>query len=90
MARPALRVYIAPGCAGCRTALTMVEAVRRSRPAQLVEVVDVSADPEAPLPAGVVGTPTYLLGGQVISMGNPEFDELLAQLDSVTDAVDDE
>lgn len=88
--RPTLRVYVAPGCASYRTALKMIEAVRQARPAHPVEVIDLADDPEGPLPAGVVGTPTYLLGGEVISMGNPEFAELLGRLDSAAAPVDDD
>lgn len=88
--RPILRVYVAPGCASYRTARKIVEAVRQARPAHPVEVIDLADHPEALLPAGVVGTPTYLLGGEVISMGNPEFAELLGELDSVAPRVEDE
>ncbi|WP_407319221.1 hypothetical protein UQW22_02250 [Isoptericola halotolerans] len=35
----------------------------------------------APTPRGVVGTPTYLLGDDIISLGNPELADLLLQLD---------
>lgn len=88
--RPALRVYVAPGCAGCRTALKLVDTVRHARPAQVVEVIDLADRREAPLPAGVVGTPTYLLGDRVISMGNPDLSELLGHLDSASDLLDDD
>lgn len=84
-ATPLLQVYVAPGCAGCRTALEIVEALRHARPDQRVDVIDISDDPELPLPDGVVGTPTYLLNGRVISLGNPELPELLTKLDAATD-----
>jgi hypothetical protein len=80
--RPALRIYIAPGCAGCRTALTLAETVRRARPGQPIEVIDLADQPDAPLPPGVVGTPTYLLGDDVVSLGNPEPGDLLRRLDN--------
>lgn len=79
-----LWVYVSPGCLSCRTALRIVDAVRRARPAQPVEVVDLSDDSDEPLPPGVIGTPTYLLGQRVISMGNPELGALLDQLDSAS------
>ncbi len=88
--RPILRVYVAPGCLSCRTALRIVDAVRQHRPAQPVEVIDLAEDSDQPLPAGVVGTPTYLLGRRVISMGNPDLAELLDQLDTASNLVDDE
>lgn len=88
-ARPVLRVYVTPGCAGCRRALEVAAAVRRARPAQVVEVIDLADRPGEPLPPGVVGTPTYLLGGRLVSMGNPELDELLRDLDAASTTVDD-
>lgn len=75
-----LQVVVSAGCAGCRIARDLVEAVRRLRPAQPVEVIDIGS-PAAPLPAGVVGTPTFLVGERVVSLGNPTLDELLATLD---------
>jgi hypothetical protein len=89
-ARLALRVYVAPGCVGCRTALSIADAVRQARPEQVVEVVDLSDQPYAPLPAGVVGTPTYLLGDRIISLGNPDLGQLLDELDSASLPLDDE
>jgi hypothetical protein len=89
-ARLALRVYVSPGCVGCRTAMRLANAVRRARPAQVVEVIDLTDQPDAPLPAGVVGTPTYLLGERIISMGNPDLDQLLDDLDSASVPTDDE
>jgi hypothetical protein len=60
--------------------MKLVEAVRQIRPRQPVEVIDLD-DPEVRVPAGVVGTPTFLLGERVVSLGNPTMDELLATLD---------
>lgn len=88
--RPTLRIYVAPGCAGCRTALDIAETVRHARPHQPIEVIDLAAQPDNPLPPGVVGTPTYLLDSDVISLGNPALDELLRRLDSVATAGDDD
>jgi hypothetical protein len=88
--RPTLRVYVAPGCVGCRTALRIADAVRQARPLQDVEVIDLADRPDAPLPAGVVGTPTYLLGDRIISMGNPDLGQLLDDLDSASALIDDE
>lgn len=88
--RPTLRIYVAPGCAGCRTALAVAETVRQARPDHLVEVVDLADHPDEPLPPGVVGTPIYLLDDVVVSLGNPELDELLHRLDTGVTPVDDD
>ena len=88
--RPTLRIYVAPGCAGCRTALTLAEVVRQARPDHPIEVIDLADQPDEPLPSGVIGTPTYLLDSEVISLGNPELTELLSRLDKAVTAGDDD
>ncbi|GGM62837.1 hypothetical protein GCM10012275_36940 [Longimycelium tulufanense] len=88
--RPPLRIYVAPGCSGCRTARTLAETVRHARPGYPVEVVDLAERPGASLPEGVIGVPTYLLGEVVVSLGNPEPAELLRRLDSGVVTVDDD
>lgn len=76
-----LRVVVSAGCAACRYSLELVELVRRLRPRQPVEVIDLD-DRAVAVPAGVIGTPTFLLGARVVSLGNPTLDELLATLDA--------
>lgn len=88
-ARPILRIYVAPGCAGCRTALDLAEAVRAARPHQPIEVINLADEPDKPLPPGVIGTPTYLLADEVIALGNPEMTGLLHRLDRVAAAAPD-
>lgn len=75
-----LRVVVSAGCVTCRYTMTLVEAVRRLRPRQPVEVIDLD-DPEVRVPGGVVGTPTFLIGERVVSLGNPTVEDLLATLD---------
>ena len=79
--RPTLRIYVAPHCAGCRTALELAEAARRARPNHAIQVINLSDHTDEPLPQEVIGTPTYLLDNEVISLGNPELEELLCRLD---------
>ncbi len=45
--------------------------------------------PGHPLPAGLVGTPTYLLDGRVRWLGNPDPDELLSVWDEHADPTRD-
>jgi hypothetical protein len=55
-----------------------------------VEVVDLDRlPPGQPLPAGLIGTPTYLLDGRVRWLGNPAADELLTVWDEHADATRD-
>jgi alkyl hydroperoxide reductase subunit AhpF len=79
--RPTLEIYVSPGCAGCPRAIVLADALRQHRPEQPVQVIDL-ADYQGPLPTGVIGTPTYRLGGEIISMGNPIWEELLARVDN--------
>lgn len=79
-APPLLQVVVSAGCAGCRRARELADSVRRLRPHHLVTVIELGDDDAGP-PAGVVGTPTFLLGGRIVSLGNPTLDGLLATLD---------
>lgn len=85
--RAVLRIYIAPGCASCQTALRLADTVRRRRPEQPVEVIDL-AEHDGPVPEGLVGTPTYRLGDTTIALGNPSLQELLDRLDNPRVEVD--
>ncbi|MDQ3990317.1 MAG: hypothetical protein M3291_14205 [Actinomycetota bacterium] len=75
-----MRVFVSAGCATCQRARELVDVVRRLRPQQPVEVVDLDVVAR-PMPGGVVGTPTFLLGERIVSLGNPAVAELLATLD---------
>lgn len=77
----ALRIFVAPGCAGCDTAVEMASAVGQIRPHREVVVIDLAENPVS-LPPGVIGTPTYLLDDEVVSLGNPTLEHLLGILDS--------
>lgn len=76
----ALEIYVAPGCVGCETAFRLADRLRQHRPGQPVRIIDL-ADFDGPLPSGVVGTPAYRLGEEIISLGNPSWEELLSHLD---------
>ena len=83
--REPLRVVVSAGCVACRRARELVDAVRELRPAQPVEVVDLD-DRDSVVPAGVVGTPTFLVGEEIVAMGNPGLRLLLDTLDAVPSA----
>lgn len=76
-----LRVYVSATCATCATAYRRIAEVRRLRPRQAIEVVDLD-EVEVVQPAYVFGTPTYCLGDRIISLGNPSLPALLAVLDA--------
>ncbi len=78
--RPRLDVVVAGHCLACASARRMARAVMESFPDLDVRILDVDVDA---IPAAVVATPTYLLDGRVISLGNPRREELWARLREV-------
>ncbi len=79
MAKPILAVYLLPGCPGCGRAYWMAGEVKRRCAQVQVRVIDLSL-PTATRPPNVFSVPTYLLDGRVISLGNPDIDQLVATL----------
>jgi|DewCreStandDraft_2_1066082.scaffolds.fasta_scaffold00475_36 hypothetical protein len=64
-----LEIVVAEECPGCAEARAIAAEIQARFPGLQV---DVSAlDSTRPVPAKVVATPTYLLNGRVISLGNP-------------------
>lgn len=74
----ALIIYVSEGCPGCARALATARAVEEHRPDITVDVVDLSDG--RMVPPQVFSVPTYLLDGQVFSLGNPQLAVLLASL----------
>ena len=70
-----LDIYIADHCENCQEALRLAE-VARSAPGVEVCVINLDTATEA-VPARIIATPTYLLDGRVVSLGNPRPDDLL-------------
>jgi hypothetical protein len=76
-----LRVYVSASCMVCDRTRQIVAQVREQRPTYLVDLVDLD-QPEAIKPVFVFGTPTYMLGERIISLGNPALQTLLDILDA--------
>ncbi len=81
MNHEALRVYVSAGCFLCDRTRQLVAEVREQRPAYPVELVDLD-QPDAVKPDFVFGTPTYVLGERIVSLGNPALATLLNLLDT--------
>ncbi len=75
-----LRIYVSASCPMCHRAHELVAEVRTLRPAYPVEIVDLD-QPDVQKPDGVFGTPTYILGERIISLGNPTLQTLLDLID---------
>ncbi len=79
-----LRVYVSSHCIGCDTARHLADWLRARRPDVPVTVVDVD-QPEANVPAMIIGTPMYTWNDQVLFLGNPSERKLLERLGDVYD-----
>lgn len=70
--KPVLRVYVATGCAASDMANERIMQLRRLLSDSLsIEVIDVHAAMKDEVPEAVFSVPTYVLDGQVVSLGNP-------------------
>jgi hypothetical protein len=82
---PLLQVYVSAACRSCLRARELVILLRRLRSGAAVQLIDLDRVPSGIRPAGLVGTPTYVLGGRVRWLGNPSAEELLAAWDEASD-----
>ena len=82
--RPALAVYIGENCDSCRVAVEVAERVRREFPRVDVSVVDLDVS-AGPRPDKVFAVPTFILDGEIVSLGTPTWERLAPLLRSVLD-----
>ena len=75
-----LEIYVEAGCSTCDRAWELADAMACLYPGISVDVVDIS-DTGREVPEAVFAVPTYMLDGQVISLGNPSYEELASKLD---------
>jgi len=75
-----LQIVVTPECFGCDEASRLAALMRREFPGLEVELHIVTRT--AQVPPGVVATPTYLLDGQPIFLGNPRPAALLSKVAS--------
>lgn len=84
-----LRVYTAIHCPGhIRTRLVVAELLRQ-QPDLGVELIDLDK-PDAERPSFVFGTPTFVWDNQILFLGNPTAEDLMARLDEVRDKRDEQ
>jgi hypothetical protein len=74
-AGPRLEIVVAADCPGCAEARRIARDIREGLPDVAVHIVDLASG--VPAPDGVVATPTYVLDGRVLFLGNPRADELI-------------
>ncbi len=71
-----LILYADLGCVTCERSRALLDDIVVVYPDLDVQVIEV--DETQPLPDEIIAVPTFILQGQVISMGNPTFDQLIA------------
>ena len=78
-----LDIYIAAGCCACADALALAAVVANWKIWNLdIHVVDLD-EPGTIRPQSVFAVPTYLLDGKVISLGNPDVEEIRERLSRI-------
>lgn len=81
----ALTVYGMPDCPGWRRATMLATLVENAGiPGVTVEIVDLACLTE-PVPHAVIASPTWLLDGRRIALGNPDPAWLLALLGALAE-----
>jgi hypothetical protein len=73
-----LDIGVAPGCHGCDEARAIACGMRARFPDVAVSLIEL--DGRRSPPANVVATPTYLLDGRVVSLGNPTAEQLAHEI----------
>ncbi|MDD2857185.1 MAG: thioredoxin family protein [Candidatus Nanopelagicales bacterium] len=68
---PHLTVLVADHCVACRRTPQVLAEIAELVPGLTVSVIDVDRE-DAPVGITLIGTPTYLVDGKVVSLGNPE------------------
>ena len=77
-----LTVYVEEGCRACGHALEVIERVQREFPALRISTVDLGGVSSHEIPNGVFAAPTFVLDGEVISLGTPTWERLAPLLRS--------
>lgn len=75
-------IYVAEHCFVCDYSYEIAEMIKRDFPQVHVRIVNLSNTREQ-VPDSVFATPTYLLNGQVWSLGNPSPQQVTEKLQSL-------
>lgn len=78
-----LTIYVAEHCATCTEARRLSDYVSRILPHITIVLVELNK-PTAEIPESVFASPTYMLDGRVIFLGNPSPTQLVEQLQGAT------
>jgi len=75
-----LDVYVEAGCPSCKRAVKIAQEADEAYPDMAVTIIDV-AESDQP-PADVFAVPTFVLNGDVVSLGNPRRADLSRAIES--------
>jgi hypothetical protein len=73
---PSLTLFVEEGCRACAHALEVLEQVRREFAGLRVSSIDLGSVSSDEVPPGVFAAPTFVLDGEVISLGTPTWERL--------------
>ena len=76
---PTLTIYTMTHCPTCADTRQMAAQIEARVPDLRVELVDLE-DPRADVPPEIFSVPTYMLDGDIISLGNPYIEQLEASV----------
>ena len=80
-----LTVYVERGCSSCAAAREVAARVHATYPEVDVRVIDLGAVSSNEVPDEVFAAPTFLLDGEVVSLGTPAWETLTALLERAPD-----
>jgi hypothetical protein len=84
-----LTLYIEPGCRACAHALEVLARVEHEFAGLEVSTVELGGVSSREIPNGVFAAPTFVLDGEVISLGTPTWERLAPLLRSALGATDE-
>ncbi|MEZ4522506.1 MAG: thioredoxin family protein [Thermomicrobiales bacterium] len=76
---PKLMIYTMTHCLTCAETSQTVAQIRQRMPDLEIQIVDLER-PDTEIPSKVFSAPTYMVNGDVISLGNPYGDQLEASI----------
>jgi len=78
-----LTVYVEEGCTSCHAAREVAARVRETYPEVDVRLIDLGEVSSDEVPSDVFAAPTFLLDGEVVSLGTPAWETLTALIEHV-------
>ena len=77
-----LTLYVEEGCRACAHALEVLGRVQQEFPELEISTIDLGRVSSKEVPNGVFAAPTFVLDGEVISLGTPTWERIAPVLRS--------